>query len=96
MRTTLQHPTWQRLLVLFGLVLAVAGGRGLLGGLDDQDRYGPARVVRAGRLADIGGRHLYLECQGTEHLKPTEPTRVAMVGRSGTGRPAGTLRAWRR
>jgi pimeloyl-ACP methyl ester carboxylesterase len=76
MRTTLQRPTWQRLPVLLELVLAVALGVAACSAASTT-RTGtdPPGLSRQGRLVDIGGRHLYLECQGT-----AAPTVVFVAG----------------
>jgi pimeloyl-ACP methyl ester carboxylesterase len=66
MRTTLQCPTWQRLPVLLGLVLVFTLGAAACSAAS-ATRTGtdPPGSSGQGRLVDIGGRHLYLACQGT-------------------------------
>lgn len=85
MRNTLQCPTWQRppvrLPVLLGLVLAVALGVAACSAASPT-RTGTDRPGSSGqgRLVDIGGRHLYLDCQGT-----AAPTVVFVAGLGDSG-----------
>jgi pimeloyl-ACP methyl ester carboxylesterase len=70
MHTTLRQPTARRPrrrpAVLLGLVLAVALGAAACSSASATrvHRERPGSLGQ-GRLVDIGGRHLYLECQGT-------------------------------
>jgi hypothetical protein len=68
MHTTLQHPTLRRsrlrLPVLLGLVLAFALAACSSTSATRIGRERPGSSGQ-GQLVDIGGRHLYLACQGT-------------------------------
>jgi pimeloyl-ACP methyl ester carboxylesterase len=66
MRTALQRPTWQRLPVLLGLLLLFTLGAAACSAAP-VTRTGTDQSGSLGRgwLIDIGGRHLYLACQGT-------------------------------
>jgi pimeloyl-ACP methyl ester carboxylesterase len=84
MRTTLQRPTWQRLPVLLGLVLAVAlGVEACSAAPTIRTGTDPPGSSGQGRLVDLGGRHLYLECQGT-----AAPTIVFVAGLGDRGETA--------
>jgi pimeloyl-ACP methyl ester carboxylesterase len=87
MRNALRRPTRQRppvrLPVLLGLVLTVALGAAACS--TASTRIGTDRPGSSGqgRLVDIGGRRLYLECQGTP-----SPTVVFVSGLGDSGETA--------
>jgi pimeloyl-ACP methyl ester carboxylesterase len=88
MHTTLHRPTRRQPLVgfpvLLGLVLAFALGAAACSSASATriGRAGPGSPGR-GRLVDVGGRHLYLACQGTG-----TPTVVFMAGLGDSGEAA--------
>jgi pimeloyl-ACP methyl ester carboxylesterase len=84
MRITLQRPTWQRLPVLLGLILAVAlGVEACSAASTTRPGADPPGSSGQGRLVDIGDRHLYLACHGT-----AGPTVVFVAGLGDRGEAA--------
>jgi pimeloyl-ACP methyl ester carboxylesterase len=70
MRTTLARPTWRqppvRFWALLGLTLAFTlGAAACSSGSGTRTGRDQAESPGQGRLVDVGGRRLYLECQGT-------------------------------
>jgi pimeloyl-ACP methyl ester carboxylesterase len=70
MRTLLQHPTRRQPLARFPAALGLAlmfmlGAAACSAASATRSNTDQPGSPRRGRLVDVGGRHLYLECQGT-------------------------------
>jgi pimeloyl-ACP methyl ester carboxylesterase len=88
MRTPLQHPTRRQPLARFPATLGLAlvfmlGAAACSAASAIRSNTDQPGSPRRGRLVDVGGRHLYLECQGTG-----TPVVVFVAGLGDTGEAA--------
>jgi pimeloyl-ACP methyl ester carboxylesterase len=88
MRTLLQHPTRRQPLARFPAALGLAlvfmlGAAACSAASATRSNADQPGSPRRGRLVDVGGRHLYLECQGTG-----TPVVVFVAGLGDTGEAA--------